>query len=127
MPLVEKSIPTKKPGVYRTEQVYEPPKLRSWAELTEECPVPPDIAAAIGTGRPGLIQDIRRPLTTEEGQQLINLIRVLLDTNNELQQHCVRVAQRAEQLQDNLKGVVTSVNKLQALAEFRNPEEDDEE
>lgn len=107
--------------------MYEPPKLRSWAELTEECPAPPDIVAAIGTGRPGLIQNIRRPPTAKEGQQLINLIRVLLDTNNELQQHCVRVAQRAEQLQDNLKGVVTSVNKLQALAEFRNPEEDDEE
>lgn len=127
MPVVEKQIPTNQRGVFRTVEEYVPPKLRSWAELTEEVQVPPDIAAALMTGRRELIRPVCRALSYEEANQLLNLLRVFIDTNRELQEHCSRLANKCDALYANFKAVMGTVRRIGLEAEFKNPETCDEE
>jgi uncharacterized coiled-coil DUF342 family protein len=63
--------------------------------------------------------------TEEETAALYNVIRVLMDTNRELQQHSQRLAEQMEQIVLNLRGVSKKFDELREVANFT--EADDEE
>lgn len=105
---------------------YQPPKLRAWNEFTEEVVLPAELTPAISSGRPELLNLARRDMTAEEVGQVLNLVRVLIDTNQALQMHSQHLAIRLEDLSCNLGGVTASLSRLSEEAEFRRPEEDDD-
>ncbi len=99
--------------------LLEIPKLRDWSSLTEEIPVPPDIAAAMFSGRKELIRRAAKPLGVEEVNNLLNIIRVLLDTNRELRRHSQLVAVAVDQIRGQTSGLFKLILKAGDLADFR--------
>jgi hypothetical protein len=65
-------------------------KLRSASELTEtvQCRIP-EVVAALSASRPQLLKLYRptKPVPAEDVIHLVNIIRVLLETNQELKLH----------------------------------------
>jgi predicted RNase H-like nuclease (RuvC/YqgF family) len=98
-------------------------KLRKWNELTEEVIAPPPVMFALMAGRTELL--IPHEGAPEETKQLYNVIRVLMETNQQLQEHCQSLAREATELRSTFKGVWTKLEKLKAAADFTTA--DDEE
>lgn len=98
--------------------------LKCWSSLLEEVQVPGDIALAIQTNRPQLLALAKRPMDAEEVGMLLNLMRVLMNTNQALREHSVLVSQRAEQVKGSLIGLNATLRKLDDFAAFRAGEDE---
>lgn len=101
---------------------YVAPDMHSWAELTESVAVGGQLAVAVATGRPELVPASSGPLDAEEATRLMKLIKVLLATNQELQDHCRYLSVTTERVLDNAKGVTRSLGSLKSFANFRSPD-----
>jgi len=100
-------------------------QMRSWSELTEtvDGALPSEIVAALQTGRPELISAFtpKRPLIAG----LVNLVRVLLQTNIALQDHAQELAKRTRMLDEHLKGLITTCRRIDDFANFRHYDDGD--
>jgi hypothetical protein len=100
-------------------------KLRNWNDLTEEIKAPQAVLVAMASARPELLKLAPKgPATAEEAEALYNVIRVLMETNWELQQHSARLATEMKQLRQMLNGLQRKFVDLEAVASFT--EADDE-
>lgn len=102
-------------------------KLKTWNELAEEVQLPRELAVALMTGRSELLALRTQPLSVGETRVVINCLRVLMETNRELQQHSATLAEQVSHLTGMLKGVNAHCQKLLDLANFRNSEEESHE
>ena len=94
-------------------------KLRKWNDLTEEVTAPPPIIAALATGRPEMLKLAPKgAATAEEVAVLYNVIRVLLETNRELQDHSQLLADQMKQVRLSLRGMSRQFDRLYTLASF---------
>jgi hypothetical protein len=60
-----------------------------WSSLLEEVKAPADLIPALACGRPELLCLVApRAMTVEESGAMVNLVRVLLETNQHLQARC---------------------------------------
>lgn len=100
-------------------------KLRSWNELTDSVELPPDLYAVLMTGRPELLKIAEpRALSEEECAKLYKLLGVLIETNSALKLHSKLLAQHAENMSQQLKGVVGLTRALENFAAFRHGDDD---
>jgi hypothetical protein len=97
-------------------------KLRNWSELIATVELPMDMAVALSCGRIELIAK-PRALKVEEAGQLLQLLRVLMQTNQELQKHSAKVADMAENIMEHFKGLQSGLIKISDFASFCDPEE----
>lgn len=96
-------------------------RLRAKNELVEDVHLPADFAAALLTQRIELLKCIHRPLSVSETESLAHAFGVLIKTNMELQNHCEQLAHRIDDLRSHAKGVVRSIERIDDLANFREP------
>jgi hypothetical protein len=86
------------------------------------------IAAALVTQRGSLVKLITpTDLPKEEVAKLYHLIGVLIETNFALQQHSKLVAEMADQIYGQFKGVTTSLLRLDEIANFGNATDEQED
>ena len=117
-------------AVVNRERFY--PNLDAWNALAEEVDnLPPEVGVALMTSRPQLILSITperaAAMAPEQVIGLINLVRVLILTNQVLQQHSMRVAKMIDQMDDNMKGVWRKMTAVRHVANFQEPGKDDED
>lgn len=98
----------------------------NWNDLAEELQIPSDFVPAMAASRPELLMLIDRALSREETQSVLNLIRVLMITNENLRQHSYKVAERAGQVLGNFTGMRRSLETIKSFAEFRDDDEERE-
>ena len=60
-------------------------------------------------------------------KSLVELVRVLLMTNNALQQHAQELARRAGMLDEQLRGLITTCRRIDDFANFRRESDDDDQ
>ena len=102
--------------------------LKKWNDLTEEITAPSTVIAALMTGRPEMLKfNLPTASTSEETASLYNVIRVLMETNRELQTHSQRVADEMDQLRGTLRGLNRKFLELSHLANFKEGQIDEEE
>lgn len=88
-------------------------------ELTEEIVAPAKVIAALMTGRTELLKlAAKGPVSAEEAAALYNAIRILMDTNKELQDHSQRLATEMQQLRGALRGMARKFDNLYMIANF---------
>lgn len=103
-------------------------KMQSdWAALAEEIDLPNDIALAVATNRPELLKLAIRPMNKAEVGLLLNAMRVIMLTNQNLQKHCLELSQMTEQLTGHFKGALSQARRLQHKAAFQEYEEEEDE
>jgi hypothetical protein len=110
----------------KTDQMLEEvqKKLRGWGDFIEELQVPSDIAVALTTGRPEMINLIpSRALSATECGVLYQLIRGLLETNQALQYRARLIADMAAEVRRGLGGTETMVRRLEGLANYQHNSE----
>lgn len=101
--------------------------ITKWNDLTEEVTAPPAIIAALMTGRPEMLKLASATASTpEETAALYNIIRVLMETNRELQGHSQRVATEMDQLRGTLRGLNRKFLDLYHVASFTEGDNEDE-
>lgn len=100
--------------------------LESVNSLIEVVDVPPWLAAALSTSRPEMLQFAPRALNEEDTKAVLNLLRVLMETNYKLKQHSYDVAGTAEQMYKDAAAFRRRLEKLARQAAFLNPEVTDE-
>jgi hypothetical protein len=124
---------------YRKEQMDQDknrfgfvPKLDSWNALTEEVTnLPPEVGLALMSNRPELILGMDEKRCLEVGkspeaiQGMLNLIRVLLETNRALQEHCETIAERSKHALSGLQSSINVLKNVEDLANFKEPTDDD--
>lgn len=105
----------------------EKSRLRDWSDLTEDVRIfDPALAAAVMSGRPSLaMANVPATLNPEQIRSLYNLVRVLLDTNQQLQENSRQLAEMVARWLDAFKGVHTLAHRIGDVAEFREVVEDD--
>ena len=108
---------------------YAIPKLYSKNSLTEEVTgLPTVVASALMTGRSEMLKLHKPWLEPDEGrlraeyQACVNLIRVLLDTNDALQKHCQYLADQTQKVHGLVTGTVRALHRLENYANFIDPE-----
>jgi hypothetical protein len=93
--------------------------IRRWNELSEEVKAPPAVLIALATARPEMLKIVpKEPATAEETAQLYNVIRVLLETNRQLQEHAQELATRAKQVRLSVRGIQRKMNELESTANY---------
>ena len=101
-------------------------QMRSWNDLADTVTgaLPGEIVAALTTGRPELISAFtpKRPLI----KGLVELVRVLMQTNIALQDHAAELAKRSRMLDDHLKGLITTCRRIDDFANFRSSDDLDD-
>jgi hypothetical protein len=103
-------------------------KLRNWNDLTEEVKAPQTVMLAMMTARPELLKLApKQAATEEETAALYNVIRVLMETNQELQRHSQKVADEMKNLRLTLQGMKRKFDELFALASFTEADDESEE
>jgi ABC-type siderophore export system fused ATPase/permease subunit len=103
-------------------------KLQRWNDLTEEVKAPQTVMLAMMTGRSELLKLAPKAAATEEETAaLYNTIRVLMDTNLELQNHSQKVADEMKNLKLTLQGMKRKFDELFALASFAEADDESEE
>jgi len=105
--------------------------LKAWSEYTRDVAAPPQVIAALTTGRVELLKLGRpRALTEEETKAVYDLIATLVETNMGLQRHAEAVAQLAQSMKWNARGIVAMIDQMDDFAHFRKTvkpgEEEDE-
>jgi hypothetical protein len=94
-------------------------KLDGWMSLVDEVKVPPDIFAALFTGRPEVIKLIKaRDLTAAEAAPLFAVIATLIETNAALREHAVMTARLVNNWADAFKQLHGVGKKVQRFASF---------
>ena len=102
--------------------------VSDWAQLTEEVSLPQDIATAISTGRVEFLKLAERPMNAEEVGRVLNLVRVLMETNQALKEHSMELAQKLDSIYGNFRGLQNSIIGAKDFALFREePVEIDED
>ena len=103
-------------------------RLRNWNDLTEEIKAPSYVIFAMAAGRAELMKLAPKgPAEAEEAEALRNVIRVLLETNRELQEHSQNLASQMKQLRLTLRGLQGSFDKLHEMASFTDGDDDESE
>jgi hypothetical protein len=114
----------------KTKEKPQPAKLTRWNELIETVHgIPAAIAAAISTQRLELLklyQPGPEETRVEEIRSLVNLIRVLLLTNLELQRHSEQVAQMTMDIRGGLIAAKSKADQVLTFARFEEWGEEDE-
>lgn len=98
-----------------------------WAALAEEIDLPNDIALAVATNRPELLKLAIRPMNKAEVGLLLNALRVMMLTNQNLQNHCRDLSQMADEISSHIKGTLSQTRRLQHKAAFLEHEEEEDE
>lgn len=94
--------------------------LRSPAELAEACTCPPELFAALITGRPELIKVAKaKALTVEECGQVYALIGTLIQTNAALIRHAEDVGKLVGDWADLFKGLSHLGVEIENFAQFK--------
>ena len=97
-------------------------KLDAWNAFTEAMNVPSEFYPALQTGRTELLKLVQaRPLTADECQQVFNMIRILIETNQALQAHASELANQVEIWAEQWKGLYRKVDEIKAFAQFETP------
>lgn len=91
---------------------------QDWASFSEPIDVPADIGAALMTGRAELLSIAARPMDKEEVRKLLNVLRVLMETNQLLKEHAAMLAQRAHDFVASTRSAVTQACRIEAFANF---------
>lgn len=115
-----RGVPT---GEYRRE--YQPPDMRGWEQLARDVEAPGPVAVALSTGRPELIPD-KYNWQAGEADRLAAVIKVLMETNRELQEHSEYLAQRLDEVSELLEGASRKVGRVIDVANFRQEGDDDD-
>jgi hypothetical protein len=100
--------------------------IADWTALAEEVPVPGELLPALMANRVELLTLAQRPMNTEEVGKVLNILRVLMNTNQALQQRCSVLYEELENLRGSIKGLLTSVNHMQAQLSGQDESEDGE-
>jgi hypothetical protein len=106
----------------REEKQRKAHALRSWADLVEEVTLPAGISIAVSAGRPELLRASVRPMDADEVKMVLDLVRVLMETNSQLQQHAISVAQEAKDIRRAFIGLESKIDRMRAMAEFQDPD-----
>lgn len=110
-------------------------QLRDESYLIRDIELPLELAAAVQTGRTQLLEPTRQRIigTTANGnlsalsqtaEHLLNLVAVLMETNQALREHAAFVEHRLDDLCGNLGGVHRMAERLKDIANFRDPDEE---
>lgn len=91
---------------------------QDWASFSEPLDVPADIGAALITGRSELLTLASRDMKKEEVARLLNVLRVLMETNQLLKEHAAMLAQRAHDFVSSTRSAVTQACRIEAFANF---------
>ena len=104
-------------------------RLDSWNSLTEGLVGLPDVVfMALSTGRSELLAALDvEELAPAAVRQLVEALRVLMDTNRELQQHAAQLAERVEHMRGGMKGVMRKMQEVVDFALFCDVIEDDDD
>lgn len=105
-------------------------RLGSWSHLVREVAGPPEIMAALATGRPELVRIApARVLDERECAALYGLLSVLIETNDVLQEHARQVSILVNDWQQHLQGLVNVSRRITDFADFRltGPDGDEED
>lgn len=111
----------------RADQARKYHKLGGWEMPTAEVKLPVGLHIAVFTHRPQLLATCVRPMDADEVRQVLDLVAVLIETNRALQAHAQELASRCDWLHDNFRGVSTALDKLRDMAEFRDPDEEEQD
>ena len=100
--------------------------IGDWTALAEEVHVPGDLLPALMANRAELLMLVKRPMNADEVGQVLNVLRVLMTTNQTLQQRCAHLNEELENLRGSIKGLLTSVASMQTQLSGQD-ESDDED
>lgn len=92
---------------------------QDWASFSEPLDVPADIGAALITGRPELLTLSSRDMKKEEVARLLNVLRVLMETNQLLKEHASMLAQRAHDFVASTKSAISQARRIEEFSNFR--------
>lgn len=101
------------------------PSLDSWSSLVEEVQCPPEVFAAIMTGRPEVLR--AAPATSLEPAQvreLYKVLAVLIETNAALQKHAHGLSDLTREWSRTFKGLIRLARATEDYAAFRVPSKD---
>lgn len=102
-------------------------RLRTWNDFVEAFDVPGDLFPALATNRAELLAFApHRDMKAEEVDKLYRMIGILIETNLELRQHAEQVAHQVRIWTDAFKALRSVGARIEAFAEFRRTDEDDE-
>ena len=105
---------------HRADLLQTVNRLRRPNELAEVVSLPPDLAAALVTGRPELLKIAQpRAMSEDEVRRLYHLIGVLIETNHELQNHATELAKMARQAYEQQRGTMAKLLQLEEFAGFK--------
>lgn len=116
-PKIEKTVPPPPPP-QPEEQEQKPVKLQNWRSLAQEVELPAGVGAAVFTRRPQLLAAVSCVMNEVEVKQLLNLIGVLIDTNQALQEHCMDLSAQAGKVQQE---IVEFRTRLIAIGDLQTP------
>jgi hypothetical protein len=103
-------------------------QMEHWTSFIRALDVPGDLVPAFASGRVELVRLAQpRPISEAECRVLYDLIGGLLETNRVLRDHAQAVADYAQVIAGNVKGVLTTAERLQRLAEFAEPDLDEDQ
>lgn len=107
------------------DQIQSRTSLEKWNEFIRQVDVPSDLAAALVTMRPELINLIKpRALTEEEASTLYTLIKVLIETNAALQTHARETAKMVSIWANSFKQLQSLGRRIDHFANFRRSDEE---
>jgi hypothetical protein len=98
-----------------------------WTQLQEEIQVPADLVPALAANRVEMLMLARRAMNAEEVGQLLNVLRVLMNTNAALQQRCSLLHEMLSEVRTQVKGLGTTVGKIEAELLGASEEDDESE
>jgi hypothetical protein len=105
-------------------------KLDNRNSFTEEVEAPGAVGVALSTGRIELLKmyNPKESVPAEEAKKLVNIIRVLIETNYALQEHAQLMVELVDNIRQSVSGLGNHTQFLRHFANFETPvEEDDEE
>jgi hypothetical protein len=105
-------------------------KLDNRNSFTEEVQAPGAVGVALSTGRIELLKlyNPTAPISADEAKKLVNIIRVLIETNQALQEHAKLMVELVDNIRQSISGLGNHTQFLRHFANFQTPvEESDEE
>ena len=101
-------------------------QLESWNSLVEDVKgLPADIGLSVSTSRWELLKACKyRQFSESEFKAILDLIRVLLLTNQALQKHSSQLAMKLDNICGTFSGLDRLINKARDFAEFKEELED---
>jgi hypothetical protein len=112
-------------------------RMKSWSDLSEPVKghLPAGVVAAVMSGRAELLDlavaaaEASPPEEAVQKEQyltMLQLVKVLMETNFALQEHAQELAKRTVILSDSVKGLLGAARRIDDFANFRDPTEEEE-